>query len=77
MSGEMLERVARAICIANDSEPDAPNGAAGLLWKLYAADALAAIEALREPTKGMLKEGAWVASSPLECWQAMIDEALK
>ena len=82
MSGETIERVARAICVANDSEPDAPNGAVGPLWKLYDADARAAIKAMREPTDEMIRSGAEGSGEDSDCvaicaWRAMIDEALK
>lgn len=52
----MVERVARAICIAQDEDPDAthdlhPNW---LGWHQYAGAARAAISAMREPSVEML-----------------------
>jgi len=65
---EMVERVARAICAANESEvsgrqaspddvPVSGRGAGQPLWKLYEPLARAAIAAMREPTEAMLKAG--------------------
>lgn len=77
---EMIERVAKAI-----EEADA-NGFSKLpYWEC----AKVAIEAMREPTSEMIKEGEseffefrpspqdWTLASTKNCWQAMIDEALK
>ena len=69
---EMIERVARAIaqCL---NEPGQCS---------YSDIARAAIEAMREPTEAMIKEGAYGSgedSAGVACgaWKAMIDEALK
>jgi glutathionylspermidine synthase len=66
---EMIERVAKAMAKA-----DAHNAA----WKLYEREAVAAIEAMREPTEAMKK---LMAASDVkwlpDFWEAMIDEALK
>jgi hypothetical protein len=46
---DMVERVARAIAQANGVNPD--DVALGVhVWRIYEADAKAAIEAMREPT---------------------------
>lgn len=80
---EMIERVARAMCVANGWDPDkddevlAPEGA--LNWNLYEKHARAAVEAMRKPTAD--EQGtAWgtsVYGDELNDWQAMIDEALR
>ncbi len=75
---EMIERVAKAIydrTLEDDQLAD---------YGLPMADAItcakAAIEAMREPTQDMLNAGKAIMTDyddSLECWQAMIDEALK
>lgn len=80
---EMIERVARAIYLARNGQGARP-------WSLltkahrtpYLGDARAAIEAMREPTEGMLDKGAVaegdgnLAQQALNIWAAMIDAAL-
>lgn len=53
----MIERVARALCVANGEDPDKPSGAFGVWWKSYRDEARAAIEAMREPTESMVSKG--------------------
>ena len=68
---EMIERVAKAI-----EDADA-NGFSKLP---YWACARAAIEAMREPTEAMADAGTTETNSEedaIECWNAMIAEALK
>lgn len=80
---EMEERVARAICPwSGKRNADCPNGC-----RVCVANARDAIEAMREPTEGMVtggridlhtnEEGALLAAEAKQVWQAMIDEALK
>jgi len=72
---EMIERVARAICRAEYGPGDAG-------WANQIPAARAAIEAMREPTEGMLDKGAVaegdgnLAQQALNIWAAMIDAAL-
>ena len=64
---EMVERIARAICVASGQDPDFdydPRGISfgdDIRWKLYVPKARAAIEAMREPTakQGMAIYLAW------------------
>jgi hypothetical protein len=102
----MVERVARAMCVAVGHDPDSDwrNGGDAMLgveipasraqrWRLYEAQARAAIEAMREPTPAMLEASQetrrdclqW-SSEPGEglddvdfepAWQVMIDAALR
>lgn len=79
---EMVERVARAMCVANGWDPDkddevlAPEGA--LNWNLYEKHARAAVEAMREPTADLVDSdsyanGLWSRRSIT----AYLDEALR
>lgn len=62
---EMIERVARAICVAMGHDPDGPSSDvyvegdpdAGTSWAGYRNAARAAIEAMREPTDEMSYAG--------------------
>ncbi len=87
----MVERVARALSIADGMHPDAESNDEDSTpaWTLYVGDAKAAIEAMRMPTAGMVKaveaeedKRGYVASA-YECmsaedgWPVMIDAALK
>ena len=82
MTANMVERVARAICLADGEDPDERcedwmQEFSG--WRGYVESARAAIAAMREPTEAMLEAGR---STPprtrcLEVYRAMIDEALK
>ncbi|MEJ0096075.1 MAG: hypothetical protein WDN46_22485 [Methylocella sp.] len=83
---KMVERVARALCRKDGVDPDAPrynmlDGAiSGKQWEDYADDALAAIDAMSEPTDEMITAGyealASVSyTSPNIVWRAMIDRA--
>lgn len=58
----MIERVARAICVADGCDPNQesvgigvqmPAGQKYRLWEVRVAQARAAIEAMREPTEAM------------------------
>lgn len=88
----MIERVARAICNAAGIDPDgkfkssdysartAPHEYA---WHEFLPEARAAIEAMRDPTEGMLHAGRmkttteWIESGPDDVWGAMIEVAIK
>lgn len=84
---DMIEKVARALAIADDKDPDAPAWVRypgpetfGICWRdQYEDKAKAAIEAMREPTDEMV---AAAATSPtlqlaaMAIWQAMIDSIL-
>lgn len=88
---QMLERIARAICIADGCDPDAkgygvgitmPRGEPYPLWQARLKQARAVLEAMREPTAEM--ENAGIAAEfeniddyrPTRVWRAMIAAAL-
>jgi hypothetical protein len=88
----MVERVARAIWVAREMgfsprlrrmEPDDIDMSTGT-WATCLAQARAAIEAMREPTAGMLRYGAQhipdtqhnTEVCALDVYQAMVDTAL-
>lgn len=86
---DIIERVARAICQANQVEPDSDSQTDGnaCQWEDYAEDARAAIAAMREPTDAMIEVGEMKANdltqpdwSPIDIasrtYTAMIDAAL-
>lgn len=56
---EMVERVARALSVADGMHPDAVSNDEDEVpvWKLYVKDAKAAIEAMRVPTPDMERAG--------------------
>ena len=72
----MIERVARAICDATgefswDEEDE-------ITRSEFRNEAIAAIEAMREPTEAMIEAGHWHSGSDAgPCFTAMIDAALK
>jgi hypothetical protein len=74
---KMIERVARALCEADGQQYDA--GHFGTLRDCYRWEARIAIEAMREPTKGMVLAGIRSDADdfPHAVWRAMIDAALK
>jgi len=90
---EMIKRVARALCWANQMDPDSKSHINGnaWLWEDYAKDARAAMEAMRELTPEMTAHlqmntemGAYVCANWIggysvmgEYQSAMIDAALK
>lgn len=82
----MVERVARALCVAAGHDPDSPTCDVFSLddpdciypWAGFRAQARAAIEAMREPTDEMKAVVYWVENSDLPSgWRAMIDAALQ
>lgn len=82
---EMVEKVARGICVARGLDPD--NGVIHggkrypAAWMANVAPARAAIEAMREPTREMILAGVHDipggAASGVPVWRAMIDAALQ
>jgi len=75
---EMRERVARALAQTNHARDWDHMTEAGKSW--WRTEAAAAIVAMREPTQAMADAGAIETSSEedaIECWIAMINEALK
>jgi hypothetical protein len=83
---EMIERVARSLCISAGDDPEGHTGRRGLLagspyWHVYRKDAIAAIEAMRSPTDQMVAVGAKESGEDSDAvaigaWQGMIDSAL-
>ena len=85
----MVERVARALSVADGMHPDACSNDEDETpaWKLYVGMARAAIEGMRIPTEAMIAAGH--ARDPLGCdvehaesvypvvWDAMLDAALR
>jgi hypothetical protein len=73
---EMIERVARALCSLDWGS--LPEGG-GPVFEIYFRQARAAIEAMREPTEGMVLAAirADADDMPFAQWRAMIDEVLK
>jgi len=70
-TSEAVERVARALCITDGTDPDQLNGVVGVAWKLYVEDARVAIGAIREPNEAMLRASgaalkAYIESLPPE-----------
>lgn len=76
---EMVERAARALCVADNCNPDAVHDGEPA-WKDWAADVITVIAAMREPTQEMLWAGSGSSERDATCassWRAMIDAALK
>lgn len=87
---KMIEKVARAVCAAHDgNDPDKPttglpDGPDVPLWHDYRNFAIAALEAMREPTERMIAAGAQRASGFASTgnrmcngYRAMIDKAIQ
>lgn len=84
----MIERVARAICVDGGFNPDEQMPNNGPRWRYYEPAARSAIQAMREPTEEML-DASWLLTGESEemrsrthnrytrHYSAMIDEALK
>ena len=84
----MIERVARALCVSDVTPPDRPVSCLDNtpLWELHKKAARAAIAAMREPTEDMGEAAvkdhdnhAYHMSSyhcVIEAWRNMIDAAL-
>jgi hypothetical protein len=75
---EMIERVARAICLAHDENPDMPlcvnlADEATYRWVIYIEDARAAIVAMRDSTPEMNREGLdAICSQGIYCRDNMV-----
>ncbi len=76
---EMVERVARAMCMADGEIPDFPSHTTNEpFWTYYCDMARVAIEAMREPTEAMRAAGYIVTvDDETDVWQTMIDASLK
>jgi hypothetical protein len=87
---EMVERVARAICVADGVDPDMlcsglgniiPEGETWTAWRVREKQARAAIAAMREPTEAMTSAVLKKLNSDPRWvamdYRTMIDEALK
>lgn len=79
-----LERAARAICVASGYDPDKDDQVANvgpLNWELFADQARAVLQAIREPSGGMIDEGyaSYDANggSLRDVFMDMIDAALE
>ena len=71
---DMVERVARAICLANTQGDE--------MWQAFVPEARAALEAMREPTEGMVRAGRdeYYGVSPFSArfaWIKIVDAALE
>lgn len=82
---EMVERAARALCRSKaQGVPDSwMENHVNTNWLPFAHDAKTVIEAMREPTDGMIAAAMAInhpscySADPDDEWRAMIDEALK
>ncbi|MBA8799158.1 hypothetical protein FHW77_002877 [Agrobacterium sp. RC10-4-1] len=86
MAETMIERVARAICVASGLDPDRPFSSSNysketepqeFAWHEYLPEARAAINAMREPTRAMHEAGLETTGMPGNTFRDMIDAALK
>jgi len=87
---KMIEKVARAVCAAHDgNDPDQPttglpDGPDVPLWHDYRNFAIAALEAMREPSADMIIAGVYRANGFASAgnrmcngYRAMIDKAIQ
>jgi hypothetical protein len=81
----MIERVARAMCVSDDMDPDSPGiEEVPAYWQHYLGMARAVIEELRSPSRAMFAaaEGFVVGCCNMSdadlagVWSAMIDASL-
>lgn len=72
---EMIERAARAMCIAADFN-EAGTDFHGPMGKYWRDMARAVITAIREPTEGMMADPRVRGDDDIEAWHAMIDAIL-
>lgn len=77
-----LERAARALCRV-DGHPENAMMEGRPLWQDYLPEARAVVDAIREPSEGMMRAG-WTSDLPYTpsvkvgvVWQAMIDALLE
>lgn len=79
---DMVEKVARAVCIALGHEPEEWAYSERVRERCRRI-ARAAMQAMREPTKAMLQAGRLndsedgASGNPESIWQAMVNAALK
>lgn len=76
-----VEKVARALCEADNLDPDEtdPADISGKrlpYWRRYVPRAVAAIEAMREPIEAIRTDGSDEMKNSSEVWRAMIDAIL-
>ena len=77
-----IERVARAICRANcprSMPQEAMECQVANAWDMWVGEAVAALQAIREPSPGMVEAGNEVGDWQVNAdfiWAAMIDKAL-
>ena len=62
MPESMIERVARAICVAAGLEPDRKGNETEYRWQEFVAEARDAIESMRHPTPAMIEAGEYADS---------------
>lgn len=85
-----LEEIARAICIADDVDPDEtgmglgqtmPEGTTYPLWQARMKQARAAVEALKTPNDFMTSAGGYVAQNtkwtPRQFWEGVLNAVLE
>ena len=73
---EMVERVARAICVSDGEDPDGKICTGDAFWMWYVPNVRTAIATLRTPTEAMIDAG-FRHHDPADIWRAMCDAALK
>ena len=74
----MIERVARAICVAHGDDPDHFDPVwQEFTWVLYEPHAQAALSAMKDPTDEMHEAGYNITEEDMtvEIWKAMIEAA--
>ena len=71
--GRMVERIAQALCEAQDCDWDRLNDGARHIWR---CDARLMLQAMREPTEAMEQMAIHAGGNPGLTWKAMIDAAL-
>jgi hypothetical protein len=76
---EMIERVAKALSVADGNHPDACSNDEDEtpMWTLYVKDARAAVEAMREEPPPELMLNYFMGVFGEEVWRIGIDAALK
>lgn len=70
---EMLERAARALCVDNGVDPDKLDAGGEPLWIAWKRSARAVLQAVREPSEGMVDAGGYLCSGceNLKRWNAI------
>jgi uncharacterized protein with von Willebrand factor type A (vWA) domain len=76
----MIEQVARAICVAHSDDPDRFDAVwQELAWVQYEDHAKAAMSAMQEPTEGMMDRMDQMLDVGADCnavWSATVQAAL-